>query len=130
MKIVFVDDSQIVLNTLKTLVQEMIDSQMIVCDFFNNSSSVKEMLEEETLEYDLMFVDINMPKVDGYDLAKCAKSKATYKYKSIIAITSEFSDEAKKHGEESGIDGWFIKSITQDSLQSSIVETIKQLYKK
>jgi CheY-like chemotaxis protein len=130
MKIVFVDDSQIVLNTLKTLVQEIIDSKMIICDFFNDSSSVKKMIEEEILEYDLMFVDINMPKVSGYDLAKCAKSKEIYKYKSIIAITSEYSDQAKQHGQDSGIDGWFIKSITQDSLQSSIVEVIKQLYKK
>ncbi|MEA2092294.1 MAG: response regulator, partial [Campylobacterota bacterium] len=79
--------------------------------------------------YDLMFVDINMPNVSGYDLAKSAKKVKKYRYKSIIAITSEFSDESKELGRESGIDGWFIKSITQDSLQSSMVETIKKLYK-
>ncbi len=129
MKIVFVDDSTIVLDTLKTLVQEMIDSKMIVCDFLNDSSAVKSMLEDELLEYDLMFVDINMPNVTGYELATCAKNIDKYKFKSIIAITSEFSDEAKEHGNKSGIDGWFIKSITQDSLQVSIVDIIKQLYK-
>lgn len=129
MKIIFVDDSTIVLHTLKTLVQEMIDSGMIECDFFNDSLAVKKMLQEEKLEYDLIFVDINMPNVTGYELAKCAKNIDKYRFKSIIAITSEFSEEAKKYGEEVGIDGWFIKSITQDSLQSSIVEMIKQLYK-
>jgi len=129
MKIIFVDDSTIVLHTLKTLVQEMIDSGMIECDFLNDSLSVQKMLQAEKLEYDLIFVDINMPNVTGYELAKCAKSIDKYRFKSIIAITSEFSEEAKKYGEEVGIDGWFIKSITQDSLQSSIVEMIKQLYK-
>jgi len=129
MKIIFVDDSQIVLNTLKALVQEMIDSKMIICDFLIDSSLVKKELEKESLEYDLMFVDINMPNISGYELAKFAKNINKYKYKSIIAITSEFSDSAKKQGDESGIDGWFIKSITQDSLQASIVEIIKQLHK-
>ena len=129
MKIIFVDDSNIVLDTLKSLVQDMIDSEMIVCDFLNDSDSVKKMIENETLEYDLMFVDINMPKVTGYELAINAKKKDKYRYKTIIAITSEFTDEAKRIGEKSGIDGWFMKSIKHDSLQSSIVENIKKLYK-
>jgi len=129
MKIIFVDDSTIVLETLKSLVLEIVESKMIKCEFINDSLIVKKMLENETLEYDLMFVDINMPNVTGYELANVAKNIQKYRYKSIIAITSEFTDEARAVGEKSGIDGWFIKSITQDSLQSSIVDTIKKLYK-
>ena len=129
MKIIFVDDSAIVLNTLKALVQDMIDSKMIECNFINDSTIAKKMIVEESLEYDLMFVDINMPNTNGFELAKMAKSVERYRYKTIIAITSEYSDEAKKRGEISGIDGWFLKSISQDSLQSSILDVIKQLYK-
>ncbi len=129
MKIIFVDDSNVVLETLKALVLEMIDSKMITCKFFNNSLHVKKMLEEESLEYDIMFTDIDMPDVDGYQLAASAKKINKYRYKSIIAITSRFTDESKELGRKAGIDGWFIKSIAQDSLQSSIVETIKKLYK-
>ncbi len=129
MKIIFVDDSTIVLDTLKSLVLDMIDLKMIECEFFSDSSKVNTMIQNETLEYDLMFVDTNMPNISGYDLAKSAKKIKKYRDKSIIAITTEYSDEAKELGRKSGIDGWFIKSITQDSLQSSIVETIKKLYK-
>lgn len=129
MKIIFVDDSTIVLDTLKSLVQDMIDSKMIECEFLSDSVKVKKKLKKEILEYDLMFVDIHMPEVNGYDLAKSAKKRTKYKYKSIIAITTEFSQEAKEMGKKAGIDGWFVKSINQDSLQSSIVEAIKQLYK-
>ncbi|QOY55307.1 response regulator [Candidatus Sulfurimonas marisnigri] len=129
MKIIFIDDSTIVLDTLKSLVLEMIDSKIIVCDFFTDSISIKKMIEEESLEYDLMFIDINMPIITGYDLAKTAKKIKKYKYKPIIAITSEYTSEAKEDGKKAGIDGWFIKSITQDSLQLSIVNAIKQLYK-
>ena len=129
MKIIFVDDSSIVLQTLKALVQDMIDTKVITCEFFDDSQSVQKMIEEETLEYDIMFTDIDMPDVDGYQLAASAKKINKYKYKSIIAITSRYTDESKELGRKAGIDGWFIKSIAQDSLQSSIVETIKKLYK-
>jgi len=129
MKIIFVDDSAIVLETLKSLVLDMINSKMITCDFINDSTLVKKMIEDETLDYDLMFVDIDMPNVTGYDLAKSAKQTKKYLYKPIIAITSKFNDESKKFGKEVGIDGWFIKTISQDSLQSSISDVIKQLYK-
>ena len=129
MKIIFVDDSTIVLDTLKSLVLEMTDSNMIECEFFNDSVSVRKMIEDELLEYDLMFVDINMPVVTGYDLASSAKKIDKYYYKPIIAITSEHTENSQELGRRSGIDGWFIKSITDDSLQSSITEAIKQLYK-
>jgi len=60
MKIIFVDDSKIVLETLKSLVLEIVESKMIKCEFIDDSLSVKKMLENESLEYDLMFVDILM----------------------------------------------------------------------
>jgi len=129
MKVVFVDDSTIVLDTLKSLVLEMIETGLIECEFFSNPVKVKKMIKKEILEYDLMFVDINMPEVTGYDLAISAKKRDKYQYRPIIAITSEFTQEAKEKGKRSGIDGWFVKSITQDSLQSSIVDAIKQLHK-
>ena len=87
------------------------------------------MIEDETIEYDLLFVDIDMPYVTGYDLAKSAKKIKKYQYKPIIAITSRYTEDSKELGRNAGIDGWFIKSITQDSLHSSIVETIMKLYK-
>lgn len=129
MKVVFVDDSKIVLQTLESLVREMVEEKKISCDFFNDSSQVKQMIEEEILEYDLMFVDINMPLVSGFDLTKAAKKLKKYQYKPIIAVTSEFTETSKKQGKEAGIDGWFTKSITQDSLHISIVDAIQTLYK-
>lgn len=128
MKVIFVDDSTIVLETLKSMVLEMMESKVIRCEFFNNSLTVKYMIENETLDYDLMFVDINMPNVTGYELAESAKKIQKYKYKSIIAITSEYTEESKTLGKNAGIDGWFIKSIEQDSIHTSISDAIKQLH--
>jgi len=128
-KVIFVDDSLIVLKTLNNLVADLIENGMIECEFYSDSVLVKEMIESEKLEYDILFVDINMPNVTGYDIVKTAKAIQKYRYKSIIAITTSYTTESQKIGKEVGIDGWFIKSIVTDSLQSSIVDSIKKLYK-
>ncbi|MCD6189976.1 MAG: response regulator [Sulfurimonas sp.] len=126
-KVIFVDDSQVVLNSLKAVSSEIEKSGLAKFSFFVKSEEVYDKLEKEELEYDLLFVDINMPKVSGYDLAKLAKSKEKYRFKPILAITTEHTKESKIKGKESGIDGWFVKSIEMGSLQDNIIKTIKKL---
>ncbi len=126
-KVIFVDDSQVVINSLKTVLSEIEKSDLAEFSFFVNSEEVYDKLENEELEYDLLFVDINMPKVSGYDLAKLAKSKEKYRFKPILAITTEHTKESKIKGKASGIDGWLVKSTEIDSLQNNIVKTIKKL---
>jgi len=126
-KVIFVDDSQVVLNSLKAVSLEVEKSGLAEFSFFVKSEEVYDKLEKEELEYDLLFVDINMPKVSGYDLAKLAKSKEKYRFKPILAITTEHTKESKIKGKESGIDGWFVKSIEMGSLQDNIIKTIKKL---
>jgi len=128
-KVVFIDDSTIVLKTLNTLVSDLIEDGIVECEFHDNSSHLKKMIESEELEYDLLFVDINMPQVTGYDIAKTAKAIEKYSNKPIIAVTSAYTQNAKDLGKEVGIDDWFVKSIVTDSLQSSIINSIKQLSK-
>ncbi len=126
-RVIFVDDSQVVLNSLKAVSSEIEKSGLAEFSFFVKSEEVYDKLEKEELEYDLLFVDINMPKVSGYDLAKLAKSKEKYRFKPILAITTEHTKESKQKGKESGIDGWFVKSIEMGSLQDNIIKTIKKL---
>jgi len=126
-KVIFVDDSQVVINSLEAVLSEIEKSGLAEFSFFVNSEEVYDKLEKEELEYDLLFVDINMPKVSGYDLAKLAKSKEKYRFKPILAITTEHTKESKIKGKASGIDGWLVKSTEIDSLQNNIVKTIKKL---
>jgi len=126
-KVIFVDDSQVILNSLKAVSSEIERSGLAEFSFFVKSEEVYDKLEKEELEYDLLFVDINMPKVSGYDLAKLAKSKEKYRFKPILAITTEHTKESKIKGKKSGIDGWFVKSVEMGSLQDNIVKTIKKL---
>ena len=128
MKIVFIDNSTIVLDTLKLLVAEIIDSKMIDCEFLSDSNEVKKMIESETIEYDLLFLETNLCDVTGYEIAISAKKTNKYKDKPIVAITTEYTKEAQEIGEKAGIQAWLIKSIVQDNLQQSLNEIIENTY--
>jgi len=128
MKIVFIDNSTIVLDTLKVLVAEIIDSMVIDCQFFSDSNEVKKMIEDEVLEYDLLFLDTKLLDVTGYEIAILAKKINKYKDKPIVAITTEYTQEAQEMGKRIGIQGWLVKSIVEDNLQSSLCEIIENIY--
>ena len=130
MKVVFVDDSKIVLQTLKSMLRDIIEGGNIECNFYSDSVNLQKKILNEELDYDLMFVDINMPMVNGYELVKSAKEIKKYANKPIIAITSEHSESSKKHGKEVGFDGWVEKSISKDSFSHSILDNIKILGEK
>jgi len=129
MKIVFVDNSTIVLKTLKTLILELIENKIIFCEFISDERKLYKQLENQTIEYDILFSEIDMQYINGYKLASYAKSIKKYSSKKIVAITTEFSADAQQEGIKNGIDAWFIKSITQDFLQKSILEYIENTKK-
>jgi len=114
-----------VLTTLKTLVVELIEDKKIECEFIEDEREFYKRVQEESIEFDILFSEIDMHYISGYDLAIYVKDKKKYATKKIVAITTKFSDEAQQKGLESGIDAWFIKSITQDFLQKSILECIE-----
>jgi len=129
MKIIFLDNSTIVLQTLKTLVLELIENKEIECEFIDDERHLYRALQEQTLEFEILFSEITLQNISGYEVAKYARTIEKYQDKRIVAITTLFKDEEKQKGLDIGIDAWFVKSITQDSLQKSILECIELVKK-
>jgi two-component system chemotaxis response regulator CheY len=129
MNIVFVDDSKIVLETLKSVVVD-ITSEMegIECLFFENPEEFLKKVHEENIEFDLAFFDINMPKLSGFDLTRKIKSIEKYRFKPIVAITTEVSKLAKIEGKKAGMSGWLVKSTAQNMIKDSLGKIIKRVF--
>src|SRR5690606_23895520 len=60
-----------------------------------------EQLEERVP--DLMLLDIEMPRMDGYELATAMRADARYKNVPIIMITSRTGDKHRQRALESGV---------------------------
>lgn len=126
-KIVFLDDSKSILKTITYAVEELVKDGVITIETYNDSEAFVALIENESLEFDILFSDINMPGASGYDVAKLLRAKEKYQSKMVIALTTEISDESKKLGKAAGFNGWITKISSPEVMKSTIVNTIRTI---
>lgn len=116
-KILVVDDSVTIRQSIKNILE-------------NQGFLVKEAIDgEEALmiiqnEYfDLIFTDVNMPKLDGISFIQKARETTTTRHTPIITLTTENNVEIISKGKKAGATGWMLKPFTVDK----IIEVTKKL---
>lgn len=88
-------------------------------DIFYNGEEALKALDRDT--YDLILLDIVMPKIDGFDVLKLLKERKDSP--PIFVLTSLSQVEDVKRAKDLGVKEYFIKSDTQ---LSDIVDKIKE----
>jgi two-component system chemotaxis sensor kinase CheA len=73
---------------------------------------------------DLIVTDIEMPRMDGFEMTERIKKDPALKDIPVIMVTSMFLDEHRKRGLEVGADAYIRKG---DFDQSKLIDTIKRL---
>ena len=58
---------------------------------------------------DLVITDINMPVMDGMELIQKARALPSYRFKPILALTTETSADRKTDARKLGASGWLVK---------------------
>ena len=69
---------------------------------------------------DLMITDINMPRMDGFDLVETVRSQGPHSDMPILVLTTENSDEKMARARKAGADGWIVKPFDPAQLASAI----------
>ncbi len=83
-----------------------------------------KMLQDTTKHYDLLLLDINMPKKDGFQvLQEFPKAKRNFP---VIMLTNFDQGEFKLKAFEMGADDYFVK---KDMTMRSLVEMVRRLLK-
>ena len=126
-KVAFLDDSKAILKTISYGITELVNSQTITVQTFDDSELFASGLREMTVDFDILFCYINMPGMSGYDIVRLARSLEPYKTKTIIALTTEISEESKKLGKQVGFNGWITKISSPEVMKSAITNTIKAI---
>lgn len=83
-----------------------------------------EILNERADEINLVVTDIEMPRMNGFELAKKIRSDERFENLPIVAITSLHSDEALVQGHAAGIDDWKIK-LHRDEMLAAISQQLQ-----
>lgn len=69
---------------------------------------------------DVMITDINMPRMDGFDLVEAVKARGQHKGMPIFVLSTESSDEKMARARAAGADGWIVKPFDPAQLVSAI----------
>jgi chemotaxis protein histidine kinase CheA len=74
--------------------------------------------------YDLIVSDIEMPRMDGFELCRTLKNNEEYKNIPFVMVTALQKEEDKRRGIEVGAAAYIVKSAFE---QSNLLDTIERL---
>jgi len=78
----------------------------------------------QDLRPDLMLLDIEMPRMDGFEVAKNVRSSSTLKDLPIIMITSRTGDKHRDHAFSLGVNKYLGKPYQEETLINNIKELL------
>jgi len=117
-KILVVDDS-ITTRTLETNILEINGYSVVPCV---DGREAWERIQTE--KFDLIITDIEMPKMDGFELTDLIKQSEANKHIPVIIVTSLSKDKDKARGIEVGADAYIVKNAFDTT---SLLQTVESL---
>jgi CheY-like chemotaxis protein len=103
---------------------KLLEKIEINSDIANNGKEAVMLFDQN--EYDIIFMDLHMPEMDGFEAT--AKIQESNKYKKgaipIIAVTASAFDEDKVKAISKGMDDFITKPIILKNLEETIIKQI------
>jgi chemosensory pili system protein ChpA (sensor histidine kinase/response regulator) len=120
---VMVVDDSITVRKVTTRLLERNDMQVITAKDGVDAVSV---LQDHVP--DIMLLDIEMPRMDGFELATHMRNEARLKEIPIIMITSRTGDKHRRRAEEIGVQRYLGKPYQEHDLLENIESVLKEHY--
>jgi two-component system chemotaxis sensor kinase CheA len=117
-RLLVVDDSV----TTRTLLQGILDAAGFDVDTAADGQIALEKLQK--VKFDLVVSDIDMPRLDGFELSQAIRKSSEFARTPIVLVTARGSDQDQARGAASGADAYIVKSGFD---QTNLLETIRQL---
>jgi chemosensory pili system protein ChpA (sensor histidine kinase/response regulator) len=75
---------------------------------------------------DLVVLDLEMPRMDGFELLSPLRSDARTRYVPIIIVSSRLAEKHQRRAAEMGADAFFGKPYAEDELLSCIADLLRR----
>ncbi|WPR72946.1 response regulator [Flavobacterium sp. NG2] len=107
------------------VLRKLLDKLDIPSDIANNGKEAVSLFEQN--EYNMIFMDLHMPEMDGFEATKTIHAHTKYKSKNIpiIAVTASAFDEDKTKAIASGMDDFITKPIVLKHLEETICKQMR-----
>lgn len=119
LKVVVVDDSKTILRTAEVLLGEQ------GCWVVTANDGFESLAKIASFKPDVIFVDIMMPRLDGYQTCALIKANREYRDTPVIMLSSKDSIFDMARGRLAGSDKYLTKPFTKQDLLSAIQTHVK-----
>ena len=118
LKILVIDDSKTIRRTAETLLSKEGCQVFTAIDGFDALSKIADH------QPDLIFVDIMMPRLDGYETCSLIKHNKVFKQTPVIMLSSKDGLFDRARGRIVGSEQYLTKPFTKDELLGAISNQI------
>lgn len=119
-KVMVIDDSQTIRRTAETLLTKEGYTVVTAADGFEALAKVADH------QPDIIFIDIMMPRLDGYQACALIKSNSRYKQTPVIMLSSKDGLFDRARGRIVGSDEYLTKPFTRDELLGAVRAHVKK----
>jgi two-component system chemotaxis response regulator CheY len=113
-RILTIDDSKTMRDMLMLT---LVDAGFDVIQAVDGKDGI-DMLERENV--DVVITDINMPRMDGYEVVRQLRARPEHKTTPILVLTTESEAEKKNVAREAGATGWLVKPFDPERLIATV----------
>ena len=119
-KVMVIDDSKTIRRTAETLLKKE------GCEVFTATDGFEALSKITDHRPDIIFIDIMMPRLDGYQTCALIKRNKSYKEIPVILLTSKDGLFDRARGRIVGSDQYLTKPFTREELLGAIKQYVRK----
>ncbi len=117
-KILIVDDELNIVLALRVLLEDL-DYDIDYC--YDGTAALEKI---SSFNPDLVLLDVMMPGVDGYTVAKSIRNNPQAEHTNIIFLTAKGTKDDRMEGYNSGAEYYIVKPFDNDDILSKVKEIL------
>lgn len=118
-RILVVDDNEAAAELLSLLLETLGNQEIRVA-----SDGDDALAQAAAFRPELVILDIGLPKMDGYEVARALRRDERFRETFIVALTGYGSSEDRKRSFEAGFDAHYVKPLSLENLVA-LLESIR-----
>jgi len=118
-KVMVIDDSKTIRRSAETLLKK------VGCDVVTATDGFQALAKITEHHPDIIFVDIMMPRLDGYQTCALIKNNQTFKSTPVIMLSSKDSIFDRARGRIVGSEEYLTKPFSKEDLIGAITSHVQ-----
>ena len=120
LKVMVIDDSKTIRRTAETLLKK------VGCNVITASDGFEALSKIADTQPDIIFVDIMMPRLDGYQTTALIKNNKVFKTTPVVMLSSKDGLFDRARGRIVGSEQYLTKPFTKEELLGAIKDLVNE----